>query len=1207
MTISGGGLSRVFQVDAGVTASLSGLTITDGYAPPERYTIAAGGGLLNYGTATLTDCTVSGNSAANGGGLWNGGTLTLINSTVSGNVASSGLINALVGVGGGLYNVGTLKLTDSTVSGNSASYDGGGLWNNGTLTMTDCTVSGNTSYNNGGGVDNQFKGLATLTNCTVSNNRTVDYGGGLYNFAEAWGGYNSDFYCSFCGSATFKLANTIVAGNNSGGRGRDVWGPFLSQGHNLIGDVQGSIADDPLPPQPSFGASDLTGDYGSPLLNPLLAPLGNYGGPTQTMPLLPGSPAINAGATGPGIPSADERGLTWWDPSAPDIGAFGPFGGEPFQNYVVNTRSDALDPGPGLVSLRLADQMANVDGVASTITFDPTVFATHQTITQTDLLHLVTSSKGTNFYYQVLALTAYGDVASAEVGAASDNQALSWNAMPGAYSYQIYRGTSGFFYQLLATTNQTSYTDSGATLTIGGPALAWLELSDTTSLDTITGPAAGVTINGGGLSQVFQINSGATASLRGLTITGGNSSPVELAGAVTINPNAALTLNQCTVSGNTGTGVYDSGTATLTYSTISGNTSGPVGGMKLGGGAATLTNCTISGNTGTNNGGIAANPSSGPAFTPSTVLLTNCTISGNTGTANTGGISILAPSTVSLINTIVAGNSGGKNPDVGGSLVTPKSATFTSLGHNLIGNGQGSTGWIASDLVGTKAAPLGPLLAPLGDYGGPTQTMPLLPGSPALGAGTVADVPGTTTPITTDQRGKPLDSPNPDIGAFQSQKLTISSISAVSPNPRSSAVSTIDVTLTAPINTSNLTTRALVLSDDGSGNLINSGVTISLVSGDTYAIGGLLSLTAADGEYTLTVSAADIQDQFGFAGTGTASVSWLMDTTPPTSTINSLPAQTTSTTFSIPVSATDPVAADGGAPSGLAEIAVYVSVNGGPYSLLGTVTPPGDPASYTSSVAFTGQVGDTYGFFSVATDAAGNVPATLSRAQQTVQIVSPLFVSSIASVSPNPRNSAVSSIDVAFSEAINTSSLTVGALTLTDNGGANLINSGVTLSLVSGDTYAIGGLSGLTTAQAEYTLSVNAADIQDQNGSAGTGTFSTSWLMDTTPPTSTVNPLPARGTSLSFPVSVTGSDGGNPPSGLASYAIYVSVNGGSWSLWKTIPASNPTAAYTGQSNTTYAFYSIATDNAGNVEIRQPVIEASTYLPDLTPPVTSVDG
>ena len=67
VTISGGGTSRVFQVDSGVTASLSGLTITGGS------TSGYGGGLYNEGTATLTDCTVSGNSAREGGGLFDSG------------------------------------------------------------------------------------------------------------------------------------------------------------------------------------------------------------------------------------------------------------------------------------------------------------------------------------------------------------------------------------------------------------------------------------------------------------------------------------------------------------------------------------------------------------------------------------------------------------------------------------------------------------------------------------------------------------------------------------------------------------------------------------------------------------------------------------------------------------------------------------------------------------------------------------------------------------------------------------------------------------------------------------------------------------------------------------------------------------------------------------------------------------------------------
>jgi fibronectin-binding autotransporter adhesin len=116
VTISGGNAVGVFQVASGVTASLSGLTITGGS------TAGAGGGLFNGGTATLTDCTIAGNSGANdGGGLFNQGTLTLTGCAISGNSGAIG--------GGGLANDGTATLTGCTISGNSAGEAGGGLFN----------------------------------------------------------------------------------------------------------------------------------------------------------------------------------------------------------------------------------------------------------------------------------------------------------------------------------------------------------------------------------------------------------------------------------------------------------------------------------------------------------------------------------------------------------------------------------------------------------------------------------------------------------------------------------------------------------------------------------------------------------------------------------------------------------------------------------------------------------------------------------------------------------------------------------------------------------------------------------------------------------------------------------------------------------------------------------------------------------------------
>jgi hypothetical protein len=147
VTINGGGLSRVFQVDSLVTASISGLTISGGGVARES------GGLYNLGITTLTNCTVSGNYSYFAGGILNLlGTLTLTNSTLTGNHARYN--------GGGISNYeGTLLLTNSTLTGNSAPQ-GGGIFNmNGTLTLTNCTVSGN-SAGAGGGLFSS--GTATL-------------------------------------------------------------------------------------------------------------------------------------------------------------------------------------------------------------------------------------------------------------------------------------------------------------------------------------------------------------------------------------------------------------------------------------------------------------------------------------------------------------------------------------------------------------------------------------------------------------------------------------------------------------------------------------------------------------------------------------------------------------------------------------------------------------------------------------------------------------------------------------------------------------------------------------------------------------------------------------------------------------------------------------------------------------------------------------
>jgi hypothetical protein len=282
VTVDGGGLSRVFQTDGMVTASISGLTITGG----NNFSRNQGGGIFNSGTLTLTNCTVRGNSAYNGfypfegGGIFNSGMLTLTNCTVSGNDAI---------YGGGIYNGGTATLTNCTVSGNDAGSvgsgggGGGGIFNGGTLTLTNCTVSGNCEINGGGG-GLLNGGTATLTNCTVSGNDGPS-GGGLFGGAF--------------------LHNTLIAGNVRGPTGMtrdDVNGRLdPASDYNLIGDGTGMTG------IRNGVNGNLVGSAAAPI-DPRLDALGDHGGPTLTRALLPGSPALNAGDPNQ-LGRPDQRGV----------------------------------------------------------------------------------------------------------------------------------------------------------------------------------------------------------------------------------------------------------------------------------------------------------------------------------------------------------------------------------------------------------------------------------------------------------------------------------------------------------------------------------------------------------------------------------------------------------------------------------------------------------------------------------------------------------------------------------------------------------------------------------------------------------------------------------------------------------------------------------------------------------------------------------
>src|SRR5216684_361207 len=165
--VDGTGISgSVFTISAGVTATIQDATVRNGSA-------FLGGGIYNNATATISNSTLSGNSAAVvAGGILNEGTLTISNSTLSSNSAAV--------VAGGILNEGTLTISNSTLSSNSAAAGAGGILNVGTVTISNSTLSGNSAP--GGGSLANFN-AASVKNSIVGNSS----GGNCYGTITASG------------------------------------------------------------------------------------------------------------------------------------------------------------------------------------------------------------------------------------------------------------------------------------------------------------------------------------------------------------------------------------------------------------------------------------------------------------------------------------------------------------------------------------------------------------------------------------------------------------------------------------------------------------------------------------------------------------------------------------------------------------------------------------------------------------------------------------------------------------------------------------------------------------------------------------------------------------------------------------------------------------------------------------------------------------
>ena len=362
---------------------------------------------------------------------------------------------------------------------------------------------------------------------------------------------------------------------------------------------------------------------------------------------------------------------------------------------------------------------------------------------------------------------------------------------------------------------------------------------------TIQGPGAqSLTISGNDASRAFLLlNAVGTVSISGLTITNGKG---DVGGGIRCEA-SAMQMDACVVTDNnavTGAGIFVfAGTANITNSTISGNSSTSVsGGIRIEDSTATLVNCTVSGNLapiGTEVAVLQFN-------TPTTVTLANCTVANQ---HNSNAV-YLQDAPLRLQNTLVSAltqnffNNGG---------------TITSLGNNIDTDGtSGLVNGVSGDKVGSSGAKINALLAPLGNYGGPTQTHALLPGSPAIngGAGGAA----------TDQRGiaRPQQSIS-DIGAFESRGFTLAIAGGNNQSTSANAAfaSPLSVTVTPiaagePVDGSKVTFTV-----PASGASATIAGNPAAIAGGTAA-SGVVTANANVGTYQVVASAAGVTSTVNF-------------------------------------------------------------------------------------------------------------------------------------------------------------------------------------------------------------------------------------------------------------------------------------------------------------------------------------------------------
>jgi hypothetical protein len=357
---------------------------------------------------------------------------------------------------------------------------------------------------------------------------------------------------------------------------------------------------------------------------------------------------------------------------------------------------------------------------------------------------------------------------------------------------------------------------------------------------------------------------------------------------------------------------------------------------------------------------------------------------------------------------------------------------------------------------------------------------------------------------------------------------------------------------------------------------------------------GSFSYTASKGEgsYSFYSIATDNANNVQPLPNPLAQATTLVDLTPPTSSVNALPTFTTVTTFTVSYTANDP----GSDPSGLYEVDVYVK---GPtdsrYNLAHAFT-----SGSLSSGSFTYNAGEgdgSYAFYSIATDVAGNMQAVPSG-PNTTTLVDTAGPTSSAS-SPAYSDSTTFTVSYTASDPVGLAEVDVYGKGPTDSS-YSLLQTFTGPSLNSGNFSFTAGEG-----EGAYSFYSIATDVADNVQKTPNPLAQANTIVDLTPPTSNMAALPAFTTSSTFTVSYTANDPGSDPSGLAKVVVY--VEGPADSSYIVAHTFTGTGLSSGsfiynadEGDGSYAFYSIAIDNAGNLQAVPGGPDTSTRLDTIKP-------